>query len=233
MTEAAIAADGWLLAIDTSTEEAGVALSNGRAMAEINWTASRDQTVTVLDQIDRLISLMRLEPSHLSVVSVATGPGMFNGLRVGMSVAKGLVIGLGLPLIGISTLEVTALPYLVAGVPVVPVVAAGRGRLVWAVYEAPAGAGWRQVEAPRNEPVDTLARWAAAQSTDVIVCGELTEDQAAALTIVPSIRMPPQRTRSRRAAAVLDLARLRLARGETDDPVTLEPIYLHAARAPV
>src|SRR5829696_6674247 len=76
----------WLLAIDSSSESASVALSDGRRVAEVTWHAGRDQTATLLSEIDRLFSLMQIQPAHLGAVAVATGPGMFNGLRVGMSI---------------------------------------------------------------------------------------------------------------------------------------------------
>ncbi|MGH2531922.1 MAG: tRNA (adenosine(37)-N6)-threonylcarbamoyltransferase complex dimerization subunit type 1 TsaB [Thermomicrobiales bacterium] len=221
--------DRWLLAIDSSTEEVGVALSAGHRTAEINWTASRDQTVTVLDQIDRLLGLMRIEPPALAAVAVATGPGMFNGLRVGMSIAKGLVIGLDVPVIGVSTLEATAFPYAVVGLPVIPVVGAGRGRLVWATYEHQAGE-LVQVEAPRNGTVHELAGRIESIPDRVIVCGELTAEQAEVLTALPAVRLPADGVRNRRAAAMLARARARLADGEFDDAVTLEPLYLHATK---
>lgn len=233
MTDEGPETNEWVLAVDTSTEEAGLAISDGRVMAELNWTASRDQTVTVLDQIDRLLGLMGIEPAGLAAVVVATGPGMFNGLRVGMSVAKGLVIGLGLPLIGVSTLEATALPYRVAGLPVIPVVAAGRGRLVWAVFEPAHGGGFVREEEARNGTGQELADRIAARAGEVVICGELTAEQVAALARLPSVRLPARLVRQRRAAAVLELGRARFARGETDDPVRLEPLYLHAAGSAV
>ena len=94
---------GWLLAIDTSTEIAGLALDDGDRRFELAWHAGRDQTVSVLAEIDHLLGLAGIEPSQLAAIAVATGPGMFNGLRVGMGVAKGLVIGLDVALIGVST----------------------------------------------------------------------------------------------------------------------------------
>ncbi|MGH2561712.1 MAG: tRNA (adenosine(37)-N6)-threonylcarbamoyltransferase complex dimerization subunit type 1 TsaB [Thermomicrobiales bacterium] len=222
---------GWLLAIDSSTDEAGIALSDGRRIAEINWTANRDQTVTVLDQIDRLMSMMQIEPAALAAVAVATGPGMFNGLRVAMSIAKGFVIGLGVPLVGVSTLEATALPYAVVGLPMIPVVAAGRERLVWAVYEPSAG-GSNQVERPRNGTILELASRVNAFDGGVIVCGDLSETHAEILASKPTVRLPADGVRNRRAAALLALARARRSRGEADDAVTLEPLYLHAAKRP-
>src|SRR5262245_14671115 len=142
----------WLLAIDSSSEQASVCLSDGTCLAEVTWLAGRDQTATLLAEIDRLFSLMHTGVADLAAVAVAVGPGMFNGLRVGMSVAKGFVLGLDTPLIGVSTLDVAAHPFAGLGLPVLAVVAAGRGRIVWAEYR-----GTRQTAPPRNGTIEELA----------------------------------------------------------------------------
>jgi tRNA threonylcarbamoyladenosine biosynthesis protein TsaB len=218
----------WLLAIDSSTAEAGVALTDGERWAELNWTAGRDQTVSLLDQIDRLLTLMDVGIDDLAVVAVATGPGMFSGLRVGLSAAKGLVLGKNLPLIGVSTLEATALPFAVARVPIVASVAAGRGRLVWAVFHAAEAGDLAVIAHPRNgtaeELADDLQRWPEG----AVVTGELTPSQVTVVQSASAALIPAEGVRRRRAAAVAALALGRFARREFDDAVTLEPMYLHA-----
>jgi tRNA threonylcarbamoyladenosine biosynthesis protein TsaB len=218
----------WLLAIDSSTAEAGIALMNGDRWAELNWTAGRDQTVSLLDQIDRLLTLMGCSIANLAAVAVATGPGMFSGLRVGMGVAKGLVLGADVPLIGVSTLEATALPFAVTSSPVVATIAAGRGRLVWAVYQRNEMNGLSTLAAPRNGTAEDLAGEIGRYPAGVIICGELTSPQIAVVQTASGVTIPADGVRRRRALAVAELASRRIARGETDDAVTLEPVYLHA-----
>ena len=57
---------------------------------------------------------------------MALGPGGFSALRVGISVAKGLALPLDIPLVGVGTLEMEAYPYAGAGIPVCPLLEAGR-----------------------------------------------------------------------------------------------------------
>jgi hypothetical protein len=66
--------------------------------AELRWNAG-NQTVTLLE-IDHLCRLCSIEITALSAIAVATGPGSFNALRVGMSVAKGLAFALAIPVFG-------------------------------------------------------------------------------------------------------------------------------------
>jgi tRNA threonylcarbamoyladenosine biosynthesis protein TsaB len=221
----------WLLAIDSSTELAGVALFDGERCAELSWPAGREQTTTLLAQIDHLLMLNGVALTDLAVVAVATGPGMFNGLRVGVGVAKGFVLGLGVPLVGVSTLDVTAHPYAPFGRPVLAVVAAGRGRLVWAVYGHHDRA-WRPTTAPRNGSVDELATHVRGLTDGAIVAGELTPEQEALIRTVPHAIVPPRPLRSRRPAALADLTWHRFRAGASDEPATLEPVYVHAPATP-
>jgi tRNA threonylcarbamoyladenosine biosynthesis protein TsaB len=215
----------WLLAIDSSTERAGVALSDGEYLAETLWPAGRSQTTTLLPEIDHLLGLAGIAPADLTAIAVATGPGTFSGLRVGMSVAKGLVLAGSAKLLGIPTLDIAALPF--AGErPVVAVLAAGRGRLVWATYAATRD-GWAQIVPPRNGRSAELAAELAALPHGALVTGEVSDAQAAELASLPGVRLPPAPLRSRRPAALIALAWPRLLAGELDDPAALEPVYLH------
>ncbi len=223
-------ARSWLLAIDSSTEQAGIALADGLRCAEQTWDAGRAQTTALLAEIDHLLEVVGIGLSEIQGVAVATGPGTFNGLRVGMSIAKGLVLGLGVPVFGVPTLAATALPFAATGLPVVAVVSAGRGRMVWAAYGVQAG-NWSQTEAPRNGLVSELAADLAGRPSGVIVTGELNPAQEDAVAAVPGVLLPTRILRLRRPAAVAELAWTRFRAGDADDPVVLEPTYLHGERS--
>lgn len=215
--------NGWLLAIDTSTEQASIALFNGVNCAETTWPAGRDQTVSVLDQIDHLLNLSKLSVSDLRAIGIATGPGMFNGLRVGMSVAKGFALTADIPLIGVPTLDAVAFPHGACGLPIVTVLAAGRGRMLWATYKDGSSTE------PRNGRPEELVAELEAEEIESLVAGEISTEQKMLLAKLPKTRVPPFSGGLRRASAVAELAWRRFERSDFDDPVNLEPTYLHAA----
>jgi tRNA threonylcarbamoyladenosine biosynthesis protein TsaB len=210
----------WLLAIDTSTEQAGLALTDGNRFAETSWFAGREQTVSVLAQIDHLVELTGIDMGQIKAIGVATGPGTFNGLRVGLSLAKGLHVGLDAVLIGVSTLMITAQPFLAFGRPVVGVVAAGRGRLVWDVYPE----GGR----PVNGTVDDLAAEIRLNNGEMIIVGDLTADQASVVESLPNAVLPSPAIRTLRPAALAEIAWERFLAQDVDDPALLAPVYVHA-----
>jgi len=102
------------LAINTSSNICSLALSHkGEILAELTWQTAQNHTVEVMSRLDCLLSLTKVKPDSLEAIIVAKGPGSFNGLRVGISIAKGIAFSLNTPILGISTLEAEAYPLLI------------------------------------------------------------------------------------------------------------------------
>jgi tRNA threonylcarbamoyladenosine biosynthesis protein TsaB len=216
----------WLLAIDASTEQASLALFDGVQTAESTWPAGRNQTSAILGEIAHLGELAGCNVrEELGCVAVATGPGMFNGLRVAMSIAKGFALASGAALIGAPTLQIAAEPF--SG-PVVAVAAAGRARLLWQSFRD----GQPTSEAVNGQFVQLLAEL-TSMVEPTAVTGELSSEQWRALAGLAQLRlaMPPAHTR--RAGALAAIAWRHWQAGDVDEPAALEPIYLHANPAPV
>ena len=155
---------------------------------------------------------------------MARGPGSFNGLRVGISAAKGLAFSLGVPLIGISTLEAAAYQHAETGLPICPVFNAGRGEIAAALYQMQDGE-WRQLAAEHLTTVEGLCSQITAET---VFCGEYAPAIAAELRKQLGQRaiIPPSIAMVRRAGFLAELGQKRLEAGDYDDPATLQPIYL-------
>jgi tRNA threonylcarbamoyl adenosine modification protein YeaZ len=213
------------LAIDTSTETASLALiQESQVLAELTWSCQQNHSVELMPSINRLLEQTGSSLKSLSGVIVARGPGSFNGLRVGVSTAKGLAFSLGVPLVGISTLEAAAYQYAEIGLPVCPIFNAGRGEIAAAIYRRK-GNQWRQIIAQHITTVDSLCSQITGKT---IFCGEAT------LAILEQIKdklgqkaiIPPIVSRLRRAGFLAELGVKRLEAGDCDQPATLQPIYL-------
>lgn len=206
------------LSIDTASDDASIALSReGQVQAERTWRCERNHTVEVLRAIDRLLEEARVDKSGLLAVFVTLGPGMYTGLRVGISLAQGLARALSIPALGIGRLELDAYPHKDHPGTIVAVHRAGRGELAWALYD---GDPWREVSAPRLSKPDELA---AGIPAGALVTGEVEEEFAALLGGRASIAEP---AREGRARSLAELGHLRLMEGETAEPALLRPIYL-------
>src|SRR5215218_3300084 len=95
-----------LLAIDTSTNQTGLACYDERGLlGECVWQSGRDHSAQLLPQLTLLLRHLGRAPADIRAVGVALGPGSWSGLRVGMSSAKGFALARGVPIIGVGTLD--------------------------------------------------------------------------------------------------------------------------------
>ena len=116
-----------LLAIDTATHQAGLALyDQGQVWAEETWHSAMTHTIELMPRIQRMLNVNRMSVESLASIAVSLGPGSFTGLRIGLAAAKGMALPFRLPLIGIPTLDVVAYPFQGAGQPVWGIIQAGR-----------------------------------------------------------------------------------------------------------
>ena len=98
-----------ILMIETSTECCSVALSEGdRIVAERVDETPKQQSALLAPYIDAVLREAGWQAADLAAVAVSEGPGSYTGLRVGVSTAKGLCFGAGIPLLGIDTLQILA-----------------------------------------------------------------------------------------------------------------------------
>ncbi|MCL2388017.1 MAG: tRNA (adenosine(37)-N6)-threonylcarbamoyltransferase complex dimerization subunit type 1 TsaB [Defluviitaleaceae bacterium] len=135
-----------ILAIDTSGEQAGVAIVAAKDAAYITvgevtlnartgekaWTHSE----ILMPAVEQLFELTRLSPSDIDFVAYSNGPGSFTGLRIGAASALGIARSLNIPAIPVPTID--ALAYNVLGTGdnlfIVPMLDARRGQVYTAIY---------------------------------------------------------------------------------------------------
>ena len=217
------------LSIDTATDTASIAVSReGKPLAEISWLAGQNHTVNLMPNTLHLFKLIGEELNKIDAVFVSLGPGSYNGLRAGLSAAKGLALSLNTRLIGIGTLEVEAYPYADAGLPICVVHNIGRGEIATATYRM-LDSGWHKLI---EEHITTLDALCKTIDTKTVICGQFASFQpnqpkpeefiAERLGDLAVIR----ESTLRRAGYLAELGWRRLERGESDDIATLQPLYL-------
>ncbi len=213
------------LAIDTSTDMASIALVEGnQVLAELTWRCGKNHSTELLPQLTHLLNQNKLNLQSATAIVVAKGPGSFNGLRVGISTAKGLAFSLGIPIVGVSTLEVEAYQHAETGLPICPILNAGREEIATAIYQKKHNE-WRQLIAEHITTVDTLC---SQITTRTLFCGEFMPFIATQLRKQLKQRaiIPPSAALLRRAGFLAELGQQRLKAGNYDDPASLQPLYL-------
>ena len=214
-----------ILAIDTSTDTASLALAQDKiVLAELTWRSKQNHTTQLLPNLNQLFTLTGITAKDLTAVVVAQGPGSFNGLRVGVSAAKGLAFSLEIPIIGINSLEVAAYQYAETGLPVCAIFNAGRSEVATATYQKKYGK-WQPLVKADIVTVEYLCRQTTKKT---LFCGEFLPAVAAQIKAILKTKavIPPQIPDFKRASFLLELGKQRLDGGNIDDAVTLQPIYL-------
>lgn len=212
------------IAIDTSTDTASLALvENNRIMAELTWNCGKNHTVQLLPNLNYLLDQNASSLESADCIIVARGPGSYNGLRVGISTARGLAYSLGIPIVGISTLEAEAWQHAGTGLPVCPILNAGREEVATALFRM-TDEGWTRFEEDHLSSVNDLC---SGINTETVFCGEYvakieeelkTElgDKAIIISPVASLR---------RAGFLAELGLKRIKVGDFDDTAILQPHY--------
>jgi tRNA threonylcarbamoyladenosine biosynthesis protein TsaB len=213
-----------ILAVDTSTPWGSVALHEGTTTrGEVRLQGGEGHSRWLLPAIDSLLGGLELAVSDIEAYAVATGPGSFTGLRVGISTIQGLALACPRPCLGLSTLD--ALAELVTGgaAPRLAMMDAGRDEVYAAFYEAHGPLrGERRVGA-----VDAFLD--EIKGDDIVFVGDGAERYRARIqAALPRARFAPGPWFV--AAALGRLAAPRLAAGEGQGPEALRPLYLRQAQ---
>jgi tRNA threonylcarbamoyl adenosine modification protein YeaZ len=211
-----------LLAIDTSTDSAGLALvQEGQTLAEATWRCGQNHSVELLPRLTQLLKEAGAELQSVSCVLVARGPGSFNGLRVGLSTAKGLAFSLGIPIIGISSLALEACQHAETDLPICPIFNARRGDIAAALYRNKDN--WQQLT---PEHITSVKALASEITKKTLFCGEYVAIIADELKKKLKDKAVIAPDRPRRASLMIELAKERLEAHDYDSPATLQPLYL-------
>ncbi len=227
-----------LLALDTATATASLALYDlemDQLLAEYSWLARRRHTQDLLNTAQQLLRQLDRSPRDLTGLAVTTGPGSFTGVRIAISVVKGIAMGLpDVPrLVAVPTLSVTAAPWLaLAGTMESPAricayIQAGRGRYNWAFFGPD--------DLLRCPAVDEHEAGHAAQFADrlarlaprtVWLVGEPAPDLQEATAHLSHVCLVDGVSSLRRAGQLARLAVAHLRAGHESELATLQPLYL-------
>lgn len=126
-----------LLAIDTSTDYLSVALmKNGKIAGRFHKKKAMAHSTLAVPVIDKVLRRARLKAGGIDCFAVSIGPGSFTGLRIGVSVVKGLAFSLNKPVVTIATLDVIACNVADYSGVICPVLDARKNKVYAALYRS-------------------------------------------------------------------------------------------------
>ena len=225
-----------ILSIDTSSQVSSVSVLSAECVAaEISMQGALTHSETLMPHIETALAMARVKKDELDGIAVSIGPGSFTGLRIGLASAKMMAYALHIPLIAVPTLEALAHHCVCEGVRLVPVMDAQKGNVYVQEFTWRADGDALTLHEESSLAILPLAEVIARLSKTeqpVLLLGDAMQRKVD-VELPVNVRLAPIHARMPRAARVGLAALTRLARGETDDPVTAVPLYLRRSEAEV
>ena len=178
-----------VLGIDTTSEQGSLAwIEKGEAPVTVSFEGGQKHSVHLFGAVERLLREQNRSLAEIDLFAVATGPGSFTGIRVGLAAVKGWAETLQKPVVGVSVLEAMV----ASGNPptpwAVPIVNGGRGELYVAFFRslAPGSEFRMEGEAMVIPGEEFLARYRekCSRQDDATLLTRAEEDLGATLNAI-------------------------------------------------
>jgi tRNA threonylcarbamoyladenosine biosynthesis protein TsaB len=220
-----------ILAIDTSTRVGSIALVEGpllKAQNILDIRATHNQRL--LPGIERILTDAGWSLDDLDGFAVSLGPGSFTGLRIGLSIVKGLAWATGKPLVGVPTLDglaanVSFVPYMIC-----PILDARKGEIYAALYrQGDEGIPERLTSYMAIKPEEMLAL--ISETTVIIGDGLLSHGDYLRRELGNLLVLAPPHLSVIHASSLAWLGWHRLRSGEFEDVSSCTPLYVRPSEA--
>lgn len=216
-----------ILAMDTSSCNATVAVCDeNKILGEYTVSNDRAHSQIIMPMLEDLLKHCALTVNDIDVFAVALGPGSFTGLRIGIAAMKTLAQALSKPIIGVSSLDLTASSFFASDKVICPIFDARRNDVYNALY-----LNGNKFISERVVDFDELL--IELDGKDVIFAGDaLIKYKDKILSFdKPNWHIAPCSLSMQRASALAAVALDRAAKQDFDDLYDLSPIYLRLSQA--
>jgi len=222
-----------ILGIETSTAQVGVAIGGHEGvLAQAHSTRGKRHAESLTPAIDFVRRQARIDLQEISCVAVDLGPGLFTGLRVGVASAKALASALRVPMIGVPSLDLLALPVRFSNRRIVAAIDARRGELFYAFYRQVPGGVQRLSEHQIGTP-DDVASELLASGEDCLLVGDGALRYREAFDGLTKVEVADLGYAYPSAASLVQLAHAQALREQWVKPWDLQPLYLRVPDAEI
>jgi tRNA threonylcarbamoyladenosine biosynthesis protein TsaB len=220
-----------ILAIDTSTQSASIALlDDSEILCEININLGVNHSVVVLPAVHDLCRISHIEIGNIDLYACTRGPGSFTGLRVGISTVKGIALATGKPAVGVSTLDALAYNLVNSEMLVCPMLDARKNQVYTALYRTKPD---NILEIKEHERIVNVRHFLSNIDDKTLFVGDGAMKHASLIRdSLPDKSFFATRThQSVRAATVGHLGANKYNKGDLLNPDDLTPVYLRLSEA--
>ena len=222
-----------VLGIDTATPQVGCAIGGHEGvLASFHSARDRRHAETLVPAIDFVRRAARIDLDEIGAIAVDNGPGLFTGLRVGVSTAKAMASALRVPVVCVSSLDLLAFPVRWTNRLIASVVDARRGEVFFAFYRQVPG-GVQRLNEPRVGTPEELCSELLASGEDVLAVGDGALRYRGELAELIRIEVAEAGLAYPSASSLVQLAHAQALREEFVNAWDVEPVYLRKADAEI
>ena len=221
-----------ILGVDTATWRASVGLAiDGTVVAEQSLVTTGNHAASLLPLIDELLQRATCRVEALHAIAVSSGPGSFTGLRIGLSVAKGIACATGARLVAVPTLEALARTVVDRVGTICPILDARKGEL----YAASFGSNGTELRRLTADVLVTPDSLLTTLPTPCVVLGDAVERYGAFFRdrLGADATILPFETHAPRGGVVATVGWELLQTGSAVETHQLEPFYIRPSEAEV
>jgi tRNA threonylcarbamoyladenosine biosynthesis protein TsaB len=221
-----------ILGIETATMTGGVALlDEKRLISEYTLNVRTTHTARLMPALDQILKDSSVDKSEIDGVAISMGPGSFTGLRIGLATAKGLALGLDIPLLGVPTLDALARNIPFARYQICPVLDAKKKEVYTSLFRYEDDSLVRLAPYQVIPPIDLVNQI----HEKTIFVGDAVDVYRGFISerLGDHALFAPDSQRLPRAAIVAGMGLVKLKAGECLDAMSAEPIYIRPSDAEI
>jgi tRNA threonylcarbamoyladenosine biosynthesis protein TsaB len=223
-----------VLAVETSTPQTSVALGTEQgiiASATLSW--ARGHSEIVVPAIHRILEWSEIELRQVGGLAVGVGPGLFTGLRVGVSTARALAQVLGVSIVAMVSLDVVAFGVRHSRWRIGAVIDGKRGEVFYAFYRPVPGGVARETGFAVGPPERLAAELAASREETLLVGNGALLYQRELSQAGSPMEFASVSQAFPLAVSLLELALPRFHREEASRPQDVVPLYVRRSDAEI
>jgi len=215
-----------ILGIESATGRVGCAIGGHEGVrASVQTTRDRRHAELLAPQIQAACTHAGVDLSDLGAVAVDVGPGLYTGLRVGVTTAITIAHALRVPMVAVSSLDLVAYPLRHTGRTLAVVIDARRGEVFHARYGCLPG-GVQRLDGPEVCSPDHVVSQILASAEETLVAGDGAESYVSMFEGLRGVELADPGFAHPSAESLVLLAHALALREEFVRPDEIEPLYL-------
>ena len=212
-----------ILGIDTATDVLGVAITdNKQLITEYRSNIKRAHAEKIINSIDKVLVDINITINDIDGIAISIGPGSFTGLRIGLSVVKGLTFDNDIPVAAVATLDALAYQAFYYAHQICPIIKAQADEAYTAIYQI----NNFSLERITDYQLLNINKLNNFITRKTLLINNSIKDISEYITDNKNIEIAPSESNLLSGLTIAQLGYEKFIKNETEEIETLEPFYL-------